>query len=358
MATPTYDFISGLSNLRAWWPLDDGDPTNEEVGGLDVTLTGSPTTGVDMGFTAGDTGITFTESTQYASRAHNAAFNAGTGDWSIAFWGIIPTSSATTRYLIGHDGNGDAGSWDIKHQNSLLQSRFAGLTTGNASFTPNSSVKFIVYNFDRDGNETRYIDGSLIYTADISSASATDVSVTKTLYLARRETSGYGTVSMAHVVLRAGLWTTTEMSGAMAARLQAVATDAPAGLTTVTGAALTAKPKVNAPAGLATVTGAATNVGFSSSSAAAGVALMQAWATDWESSELLLAADAVPLEMLALPASTAVANQPVPSVSVNAGLATMRLRTYGKAIVPSGPTVQRIPGGSIYVGNPTGSIRI
>lgn len=358
MATPTETFIGGLSNLRAHWPLDDGDPTNELVGGLDLTLTGSPTTGVDMGFAAGDTGITFTESTQWASRAHDAAFNAGTGDWSVAFWGVIPTSNTTTRYLVCHDGNGDAGSWDIKHTSSLFQTRFAGITPGNSSFTPNGSVKFLVFNWDRDGNHTRYIDGTLTYTADISSGSATDVSVTKILYLARRETAGQGTVSMAHVVLRAGLWTTTEMSGAMAARLEGVETDAPAGLTTITGAALTAAPKVNAPAGVATVTGAATNVGFSSSSAAAGVALMQAWATDWESSELLLAADAVPLEMLALPASTAVANQPVPSVSVNAGLATMRLRTYGKAIVPAGPTVQRIPGGSIYVGNPTGSIRI
>jgi hypothetical protein len=221
MTTPTETFITGLSNKQAWWPLNSTDPTNEVVGGLDFTLTGSPTTGVDMGFAAFDPGVTFSESTQWASVAHNAAFNAGTGDWSVALWATIPTSNTTTRYIVGHDGNGDAGSWDIKHQNSLLQTRFAGLSTGNVAFTPNGSVKFLVFNWDRDGNETRYIDGSLVYTASIASASAVDVSATKTLYLARRETSGYGTVSMCHVVLRNALWTPTEMTDAMAARLDA-----------------------------------------------------------------------------------------------------------------------------------------
>lgn len=220
MATPTETYITSLSDKRAWWPCSAADPTNEVVGGLDLTLTGSPSTGIDMGFPAGDTGITFVESTQWAETAHNAAYNAGTSDWSWSAWVIIPTSSATTRYIIGHDGNGDAGTWDVKHQNSNLQTRFAGLTTGNSAFTPDSSaVRFLVINWDRSGNETRYVDGSLIYTADISSASATDVSATKKLYIARRESSGHGTLSICHVLLRAALWTPTEMTDAMAARL-------------------------------------------------------------------------------------------------------------------------------------------
>lgn len=218
MATPTETFITGLSGKTAWWPLNAADPTNEVVGNLDLTLTGSPTTSVDMGFPAGDTGITFVEPTQYASRAHNAAFNAGMGDWSIAFWAIIPTSDATQRYLVCHDGNGDAGSWDIKHQNGNLQSRFAGITPGNSAFTANGNVKFLVFNFDRDGNAVRYVDGTSVHSASIAAGSAVDVSATKTLYLARRETAGGGTVSMCHVVLRTALWTPTEMTDAMAAR--------------------------------------------------------------------------------------------------------------------------------------------
>lgn len=218
MSTPTETFITGLASKVAWWPLDDADPTNEVVGGLDLTLTGSPTTGVDMGFAAGDTGITFTATTQWASVAHNAAFNAGLGDWSVALWAIIPSSDATQRYLVSHDGNGDAGSWDIKHQNGLLQTRFAGVTPGNSAFTPDTAVKFLVFNFDRDGNAVRYIDGTSVHSASIAAGSAVDVSVSKTLYLARRETAGQGTVSMAHVVLRSALWTPTEMTDAMAAR--------------------------------------------------------------------------------------------------------------------------------------------
>lgn len=227
MATPTTTYISGLSSLRAYWPLAAADPTDELVGGLDLTLAGSPTTGASMGFAAGDTGVTFTESTQAASRAHNAAFNAGTGDWSVAFWAIIPTSDGTTRYLVAHDGNGDAGSWHLRHVNGLLQSEFAGISPGNSSFTANSSVKFLVWNFDRDGNATRYIDGSSNHSASISSGSATDVSVTKTLYLARRESTGYGTVTLAHVVIRAALWSGGEMTAAMAARLASGAVERP-----------------------------------------------------------------------------------------------------------------------------------
>lgn len=220
MATPTETFISSLSSKRAWWPCSAADPTNEVVGGLDLTLMGSPSTGIEMGFNAGDTGITFVESTQWAETAHNAAYNASTNDWSWSAWVTLPTSDGTTRYVIGHDGNGDAGTWDVKHTNSNLATRFAGLTTGNSAFTPSSTaVRFLVINWDRSGNETRYVDGSLIYTADISSASATDVSATKKLYIARRETAGYGTLSICHVVLRAALWTPTEMTDAMAARL-------------------------------------------------------------------------------------------------------------------------------------------
>lgn len=228
MSTPTVTYISGLSGLKAYWPMDQADPTDELIGGLDQTFFNTPTTGIDMGFAAGDTGVQFASaSSQYARRAHNAAFDFGTGDGSIAFWAIIPSSDATTRYFIAHDGDGDTGSWDIKHTNSLLQSRFAGQTPGNSSFTPNSSVKFVVWNFDRDGNATRYIDGSSVHSASISSASGVDVSVNNELFFARRYnagTPGYADVTLAHVVFRAALWSGGEMTAAMAARLDAGST--------------------------------------------------------------------------------------------------------------------------------------
>lgn len=356
MATPTQTFISGLSGLRAYWPLDDGDPTDELVGGLDLTLSGSPTTGIDMGFAAGDTGIAFaSSSTQYATRAHDTAFDAGLGDWSVAFWAIIPSSDATTRYLVGHDGDGDAGSWDIKHVNSLLQSRFAGETPGNSSFTPNSSVKFIVYNFDRDGNATRYVDGSLNHSVSIASASAVDVTVNNAFYLARRASSGspgYSDVTFAHVVLRTSLWTPQEMTGAMAARLADVETDAPAQAATGAVAAPGPKPGVGAPAGVATITGSATDGSFSFSAAMAGLAEMQVWATEGERSELDMAVSEIPLEITSHPATTAVANEPTPSVEVNAGLASMTLRVYTRSNPAAGdePTLRIPVSGSIRFG--------
>lgn len=221
MTTPTETFIGALSGLRAWWPMSAADPTNEVVGGLDLTLQGSPSTGIDMGFPAGDTGITFVESTQWAETAHNSAYNAALLDWSFAAWLVLPTSDTTTRYIIGHDGNGDAGTWDVKHTSSNLATRFAGITPGNSAFTPNGNVKFLVCNFDRDGNAVRYLDGSSVHSASIAAGSAVDVSATKKLYIARRETAGYGTLSICHVVLRAALWTPTEISDAMAARLDA-----------------------------------------------------------------------------------------------------------------------------------------
>jgi hypothetical protein len=219
MTTPTYDYISSLSNKVAWWPLDDADPTNEEVGGLDLTLLNTPTTGVDMGFAAGDTGIFFAEaSSEGASVAHNAAFDPGTNDWSVAFWAIIPTSDGTTRYVISHDGNGSAGTWEVRHTSSLLSGRFASLSA-NSAFTPNSSVKFIVYNNDRDGVQTKYIDGSALSgTVDIS-GSPGSLAFNGTFYLGRRQTTGHGDVTLAHVVLRTALWTAPEMTAAMAARL-------------------------------------------------------------------------------------------------------------------------------------------
>lgn len=231
MPTPTETYISGLSGLKAWWPMAAADPTDERIGGLDQTFFNSPTTGVDMGFAAGDTGVQFAAaSSQYARRAHDAAFNFGTGDGSIAFWAIIPSSDGTTRYLIAHDGDGESGSWDLKHTNSLLQSRFAGESPGNSSFTPNSSVKFIVWNFDRDGNATRYIDGSSVHSVSIASASGVSVNVNNELFFARRYnagTPGYANVTLAHVVFRSVLWSGGEMTAAMAARLDAGATAAP-----------------------------------------------------------------------------------------------------------------------------------
>lgn len=222
MASPTQDFIMGLSDKRAYWPLDQGDPTDERVNGLDLTFEGSPTPGVDMGFAAGDTGVQFASaSEQFAWVLNDPALDTGLSDWSVAFWAIIPSSDATVRFLIAHDGEGAEGSYDIKHVNSLMQTRFAGITPGNSSFTPDSSVKFCVFNFDRDGNAVRYVDGTQVHSASIAAGSAVNVSGQDFL-IACRDSSGspgYADVTMAHVLLRAGLWTGQEMTDAMAARL-------------------------------------------------------------------------------------------------------------------------------------------
>lgn len=224
MSTPTQDFVSNLSALRAYYPFNSDAPTLELVNGLTMTLTGSPTTGVDMGFAAGDTGVSFNGTNQYATRAHNNAFNPGLGDWSVAFWGIIPSSDGTTRYLVSHDGDGDTGSWDTKHTNSLFQTRFAGYSPGNSSFTPHAStVRLFVFNWDRDGNHTRYIDGTSTYSNNMSSISTTDASVNNALYVGRRASSGspgYGALTIAHLVLRAAVWTPTEMSNMIAAKAE------------------------------------------------------------------------------------------------------------------------------------------
>jgi hypothetical protein len=216
--TPTYDFIDGLAGKRAWWPLDQADPTNEEVGGLDLTMLNPPTHGVDMGFVAGDTGTLFDEAnTEGASVAHDAAFDPGTSDWSVAFWAIIPTSDGTTRYIIGHDGNGAAGTWAVRHVSGNATMIFTAVT-GNTAFTANSDVKFFVINCDRDANKIMYIDGVAGNSSAIS-ADQTSQAASVILYLGRRHTTGHGTVTLAHVVLRDQLWTGQEMTDAMAARL-------------------------------------------------------------------------------------------------------------------------------------------
>jgi hypothetical protein len=225
MGTPTYDYIAGLAGKVAWWPLDDADPTNEEVGGLDLTMLNTPTHGVDMGFVAGDTGTFFDEaSTEGASVAHNAAFDPGTSDWSVAFWAIIPTSDGTTRYVVAHDGNGSAGTWAVRHVSGNATMVFTAVT-GNTAFTANSTVKFFVINCDRDANKIMYIDGVAGNSSSIS-ADQTSQAFNGTLYLARRQTTGHGSVTLAHVVLRTQLWTTQEMTDAMASRLDSGASAA------------------------------------------------------------------------------------------------------------------------------------
>lgn len=196
MAQPFTDLILGLSGLRFAYPLDGGGTA--DIGPNNLTLTANNTPGTDSpGPVLDDDATSFNGTDESMSRAHNAAFNFGTSDFTVGCF-IKPTdTSAGTRMFLVHDGDGGSGTWELWQSGTNLQSRFEGVSVV-ANGVLDTSWQFVAVVYDRDGNGRwwRNDDWAAAGTS-IASVSGNAIDATATLWIGRRESTGFFPGSMA-----------------------------------------------------------------------------------------------------------------------------------------------------------------
>jgi hypothetical protein len=184
------------------------------------TYTGSP--GTTTGPIADSVGRTFDGATQWASAPHHAAYNFALGDYSIVAWVYVGvTWPAAESWLIGHGGNGEGSSWEVylRTLDNRLRSRVGGVNGDSSGATDISTAAWhmVAVCVDRSGLASWYVDNVANGTTDVSSASAEDVSMTTSLYIARRGAGGYLAGSVAQVAAFASCLTAGDIATLYAA---------------------------------------------------------------------------------------------------------------------------------------------
>lgn len=184
MATVS-DRLLALTGLRfAFLSKTDIGPNS-----LSLTATGSP--GTEASPIIGGTAATYNGTSQNYSRAHHAAFNFGTSDFTFGCWVRPANTSAGSRFILGHDGDGGAGSWELWQSATNINSRFNGTTSISATVL-DTTWQFIAVVMDRDGNGRiwRNLDWAHAGTS-IAAGSGTSIDTTATFYIGRRESTGF-----------------------------------------------------------------------------------------------------------------------------------------------------------------------
>lgn len=153
-----------LTGLTAYYKLDD---LTESVGGLTLTDHGSVT------FTAG-VGATFVSaSSQYLTRADNAAFQMGTGDFSVACWGKF-TGTTGTRNLVTYGAPTGSTGYGIMAVNAGFSFYILDGTTlrtiDSAGSWNGLAITLIIVTANRAGNATLYIHNTAETPVDITAA--------------------------------------------------------------------------------------------------------------------------------------------------------------------------------------------
>jgi hypothetical protein len=194
------DAVIALSPT-AWWRLGEASGNALDSSGNSRTLTASGSiTYSQAGWPGdGDTAMAFA-ATSYLRRADEAAWDMGTGDFSVMWAHKVGPGWPTDQQVIGHDGQGTNGEWRVRFSTSEdnIQLYFGDATSGSVSlFIPTTANTLdtgawvlCVITADRDGNATLYVDGYTEYTGSIAAGSAYDVTNASFLYVAHNNTSG------------------------------------------------------------------------------------------------------------------------------------------------------------------------
>lgn len=192
-------------NPQAYFPMLEGSGstmTDASTNANNGTYNGSPTLGVAGPF-SGATGVAFDGASQWAQAPHIAAYNPGTGDFSIVLWAKIgETWPSSTQWLIGHGGNGEVGSWEayLRAIANSLQSRVAGVAcNSDTADISTTGWHMIAFTADRDGNGVWYKDNVAAGSTSIAAGSATDISIADALFIARRKAGSYFAGSICQV---------------------------------------------------------------------------------------------------------------------------------------------------------------
>jgi hypothetical protein len=217
-----YDYLlANVANLRFLYKLDEpsGTTMTDSGGsGLDGSYTNAPGYGQTGPLASGETGMSFNGTDEYGSRAHHANFDIGTSDFSIGFWlkdAAWPTGGAE-HYLVAHDGDGGNSTWAVYQIGNSPPTIQVLYVSGAGAFQwadwshadlADGNWHLVGFSIDRDSTTGGQVwfDGVQKTSYNHSSSSGFDLTASKTLYIARRQTTGYAGVTMAGVFMATSL---------------------------------------------------------------------------------------------------------------------------------------------------------
>jgi hypothetical protein len=227
-----------------YWRLEETSGTNaaDLTGTQDGTYIGTPTlgaTGID-----GNNAVTLTGGTMGISVADNAAWDLGTGDFTV-MWAMKRSGTwpAAAQFLFGHDGDGGAGSFGSNLQTGnagVLELRFEStaytVTTSPTTLLSDDAWHLCFWVVDRSGNAELWVDGVSEGTVAVSGSSAVDLTNIRVLYFGRRA-AGNGFIGSLD---ECAIWKGTLLSSTNIGDLQAALASSPS----ATGAVTLAAPVV------------------------------------------------------------------------------------------------------------------
>jgi hypothetical protein len=159
------------ANMTAWWRAEDD--ANDFVGGHNGSAQNGAT------FASGKVGQAFSldGTNDYISVPDSAAWDFGTGDFTIDMW-VKFTSVQTQNFFIGHDdGGGEFDKWIFWLVSGQLQFHInsdpfpdGGITIGSAAFAPSNGTWYHVALTRIGSTYTFYVNGSSAGTATNSTA--------------------------------------------------------------------------------------------------------------------------------------------------------------------------------------------
>jgi hypothetical protein len=272
------DAVMALSP-DGYWRLEETSGTNaaDLTGTQDGTYIGTPTldvTGID-----GNNAVTLTGGTMGISVADNAAWDLGTGDFTV-MWAMKRSGTwpAAAQFLFGHDGDGGAGSFGSNLQTGnagVLELRFEStaytVTTSPTTLLSDDAWHLCFWVVDRSGNAELWVDGVSEGTVAVSGSSAVDLTNIRVLYLGRRAAGNGFIGSLDEVAIWKGVLLSSTEIGDIQATLAAGHTSTGALSLPATTVAGTAEETVAATGALvlpaATVSGAGDSSSYTSTGA-------------------------------------------------------------------------------------------
>lgn len=273
MAQPFTDLVLALPNLRFAYPLDAAGTTDIGPNGLTLTANSSPGT-TSPGPVLDDDATSFNGSSQSMSRAHNAAFDFGTSDFTLGCFINPANTSAGTRMFLTHDGDGDFGSWEMWQSGTALNSRFDASLSVNATGVLTTGWQFVAVVFDRDGLGRWWRNDDWAHAGvDITSKAAANIDFTGTMWIGRRQSTGYFNGSMAWAWGCASALSEAQLDALYAARDDAAGVTGTMASSVAPSLSLSGSPRITGAAApsvspLVSVTGAPLITGTAASTAA------------------------------------------------------------------------------------------
>mgnify|MGYP007071586315 CR=1 FL=1 len=191
-----YDAVMALEPVGCWALAESTGTTAEDFSatGVDGAYVNTPTLDVAGPLTNDPaTGVTFAAaSTEHVTIADNAAWDFGTGDYSIACWIKRADSPTSAEYVLSRP-TGTTDGFDMAFPaSSRLRSRLGALNVYSAYGISNGAWRHVVVSMDRDGNGQYYIDGVASGSpVNISGEAARDLTSADIIYVAVSDGTNY-----------------------------------------------------------------------------------------------------------------------------------------------------------------------